>query len=298
MAYGARPGGRRDPYGAPPAGAPQESATSTPAKFGCGGCLLVLVIVIIFVGAIAAGVAALVDGFQSAGDPAETTSAEAWPEIDEIDGVEVGGVEVGEIEIDVPEPVSSRLDEDELALIEIAEWEAWSSTHSSHYIVWLDAPGLDRARVNVYFTLRATDDDGAVHEVTDYAVLREHAAALAVGFLPERIEADIVDVTLEIESTFVYAEEPDYEVWAEDFTVDGGSLRPGLSVTLASEGDSPKGVGRLTTIVRDDDGEIINLGVAYPALPEPDEWLTIETYLWGDHPVTEDDDFEFFVSAD
>ena len=255
--------------------------SSAPAKRGCAGCLVAIVIAMAVIGLIVFALSTAASNL-SAGE-SEATRAVAEEEDP-----------APEVSLPVVEAVPSyRLTADEEALLELTDWEVWSSEYSSHYLVTVAAPGLERAHVRISIEVDALDDDGVTHTFTDYLAIQHGEPTLAVGYFRNKLDAEIVDMTATFSASFVRDEVNDYRAWVEEASLDTGQLRPTVTATIAAEGGERPSSLRLTTVVRDEAGNILNLGVEHPSPPQPGSNKTVEYRLWGSEPVQGTDDFEF-----
>lgn len=284
LPYGAPPPGKAPsagaPYGAPPSQggtgphgqsqgqpAPAQGGNTT-TKISCGGCLVALVVIIAVIVGIVVAVNVASSSLSSTPEPP------AWEE---------------GVPDDAEDWATAAKD-----LTELTSWETWQAKYASHYAVTIAAPGLDHPGVLVTARLEATDANGNTHELHEFATLRWGEPVQVVGYFPEPLEAEVVDMELTVESAYA----PDlgeYDAWVEDFElIDSAGLRPGLRLHLEAKGDHAPGGGRVVVVVRDDAGQIVNLGSAFPDPPAPGETVEADIYLWGENPI-ENGTFELTV---
>lgn len=275
------------PYTASAPGGPTSGPQQQPQKKnGCAGCLVVAVVVLAAIGLIVAALSSAADRLRADADsPGEIV----WEEDEPASWDE----ELADVDVDIPEMRQFRLDDEELALVELEQWEVFHAEYASHYVLTIGAPGLERPHANLSISVEATDEDGVVHEFTESVTLRWGMPVTAVGYFRERLESEIVDLDMTITTTFAHDGIAEYTPWVETYTVDTSGIRSLLTLDLVAEGDGAPSIGRLTTVVRDEEGQIINVGSTYLALPEPGTTVTVELYLWGEEPVLDDDDVDF-----
>ncbi len=296
------PAAQRSPSSATPPSNPYLSARGkppptqggpTPPRRGCVGCLAVGIIAIAAV--VVFGLVART-WFADLSAPAPTPEwsldlDEDWADVD----VEIPVIAPPEIPSPEETP-SFRLSEEESALFEVTEWEVWHSEYSSHFVLTVAAPGLERPRAGVSVHIEAVDATGVTHEASDFIALRHGEPTVSVGFFSEAFDAEITELRAEFVPLGVWNEPEDYEVMVLEGSVDTTASRPQVEVTIAAEGaGEPPSNLRLTAVVRDADGAILNLGVAYPAPPEPGARALIEFPLWGPETVSGTDDWQFTV---
>lgn len=279
-APGHAPSSANLPYGAPPSQggtgphgqsqgqpAPAQGGNTT-TKISCGGCLVALVVIIAVIVGIVVAVNVASSSLSSTPEPP------AWEE---------------GVPDDAEDWATAAKD-----LTELTSWETWQAKYASHYAVTIAAPGLDHPGVLVTARLEATDANGNTHELHEFATLRWGEPVQVVGYFPEPLEAEVVDMELTVESAYA----PDlgeYDAWVEDFElIDSAGLRPGLRLHLEAKGDHAPGGGRVVVVVRDDAGQIVNLGSAFPDPPAPGETVEADIYLWGENPI-ENGTFELTV---
>ena len=279
-APGHAPSSANLPYGAPPSQggtgphgqsqdqpAPAQGGNTT-TKIGCGGCLVALVVIIAVIVGIVVAVNVASSSLSSTPEPP------AWEE---------------GVPDDAEDWATAAKD-----LTELTSWETWQAKYASHYAVTIAAPGLDHPGVLVTARLEATDANGNTHELHEFATLRWGEPVQVVGYFPEPLEAEVVDMELTVESAYA----PDlgeYDAWVEDFElIDSAGLRPGLRLHLEAKGDHAPGGGRVVVVVRDDAGQIVNLGSAFPDPPAPGETVEADIYLWGETSI-EDGNVELTV---
>lgn len=279
-APGHAPSSANLPYGAPPSqggtgphgqsqGQPAPArGGNTTTKIGCGGCLVALVVIIAVIVGIVVAVNVASSSLSSTPEPP------AWEE---------------GVPDDAEDWATAAKD-----LTELTSWETWQAKYASHYAVTIAAPGLDHPGVRVTARIDATDADGNTHELHEFMTLRRGEPVQVVGYFPEPLEAEVVDMELTVESAYA----PDlgeYDAWVEDFElIDSAGLRPGLRLHLEAKGDHAPGGGRVVVVVRDDAGQIVNLGSAFPDPPAPGETVEADIYLWGENPI-ENGTFELTV---
>lgn len=279
-APGQAPSSANPPYGAPPSQGgtgPHGQSQSRPApaqggntttKISCGGCLVALVVIIAVIVGIVVAINVASSSLSSTPEPP------AWEE--------------GMLDDAEDWPTAAK------DLTELTSWETWQAEYASHYAVTIAAPGLDHPGVLVTARIDATDADGNTHELHEFATLRWGEPVQVVGYFPEPLEAEVVDMELTVESAYA----PDlgeYNAWVEDFElIDPAGLRPGLRLHLGAKGDHAPNGGRVVVVVRDDAGQIVNLGSAFPDPPAPGETVEADIYLWGENPI-ENGTFEFTV---
>jgi len=264
-------------------GGPTATPKPKGSRRGCIGCLAVLAIAIGVIVPVGRGVLSFIPDTD---DPMPIATEEwDWGSEDEDTEWELPAA---------PEVPSYQLTEEEAALIELVDWEVWHSEYSSHFVLTVAAPGLERPQASVSVSVEAVDADGVTHEGSDFIALDHGAPVVALGFFPEAFDAEVVDLHATFTPVGVDNDEVDYEASVVEGSVDSSSGRPWVEVTIAGTGtDEPPATLRLAVVVRDADGKILNLGVTYPTPPAPGDEEVIEFPLWGPETVSGSDQWEF-----
>lgn len=199
-------------------------------------------------------------------------------------------------EKDTPEAPLTALSEEEIALISASEWETWAAGPLTHYLVWLDAPGLDRPRVNASVDVVATDATGATHESSDWVTLRAGEHELLSGRFDGPIESEVVDLAVTVTNARPRAA-VDYAASVENHSVDTAASAPTLRVRVVGTGEESVDIAWLTTVVRSADGEITHLGrTSLRPPPAPGQYRMLDVELRGSGPVDYADDIQFWFS--
>lgn len=282
--------GRATPRAARGGPAPAPAPTPNRGRRGCLGCLVLVILAIGFLVPIVQGVRGFFDNL-SAPEPEWSID---WDE-DGLPEDEGAAWATEEPETDPGQTAPSfRLTDEEAALFEVSGWEVWHSEYSSHFVLTVAAPGLERPRVGASVKIEAVDAHGVTHEASDFVSLRYGAPTVSLGFFPEAFDAEVTELRATFTPLGVRNEEQDYEVEVLEGTVDSTAGRPWVEATIAAEGSGePPASLRLTVVVRDADGAVRNLGIAYPSPPEPGEEALVEFPLWGPEPVSGTDDWQF-----
>ncbi|NLF04465.1 MAG: hypothetical protein GX593_05610 [Actinomycetales bacterium] len=186
----------------------------------------------------------------------------------------------------------TTLTDEQLASVQVAAWETWAWGPVTHYLAWVEAPGLDHERVRLSVTVQGTDTAGATHETSTYVELRAGERALLTGAFDGPVDAPVADLTLTPESGSTRP------VLDGELTVQGHSIEPdGVQVRLLASGQDAIRVAWVTVVVRSATGEITHLGrqSVNPA-PRPGSGSTVDVSLWGPETVSSTDDVEVLIS--
>jgi len=296
----AQPGGVYAP-------APGQQQPASTNRRGVG-CLVAIVVFFVILGLVVTAIGRIASSFSSqvdnyteetwAGEPEvegedRIATGDDWPGHEVVPGEDVAdGEEPGSSDSD-PSTLPWRLSDEEVALFELASWEVWHDEYSSHYVISVAAPGLERPYVSTSVSIEAVDADGVVHETSDFVSVRWGEPTVSIGFFPEVFDAEVTELRATFAPIGARNDRGEYAVWFEEGTVDSSGYRPVIRGTIAADGDEAPAALRLTVVVRNEDGDILNIGTGHPPVPEPGETAEVEFSLWGSVPVSGTDNFEF-----
>ncbi|NLF05087.1 MAG: hypothetical protein GX593_08845 [Actinomycetales bacterium] len=281
--------------GAPSSATPNPNPYLRPAPQGSsrrrGGCLggtVVAILVSFGVGVLGIFATRWIDRVENPEPEWGIDLDEDWADID----IELPTVPLPTM----PALPSFTLSEEEAALIEATDWEVWHADYTSHFLVTVEAPGLERPRTTVSVRIEAEDVDGEIHEATDFITVLGGETTLSIGLFSEPFDAEVEDLTVEITPLMVSDEINPYTARVTDFELDHAASRPTVRATLTAEkyGEPPTTL-RMAAVARDADGEILNLAIAYPSVPGLGDSTTVTFPMWGNEPVPDDATWQFAV---